>query len=113
MISLPATTGFGEATLVNVISAVELGPTTEAALAVLLVVFGSLTDELAVAVSVITVPLATPVFTFTTIENVPAVLPLMLSAVQTTFPVPPTGGVLQLQPDGAVMETKVVFAGTA
>src|SRR5579872_551845 len=110
--SLPATTGFGEATLVTVISAVELPPTTVEALAVLLVETGSVTEELAVAVSVITVPFARPVLTFTTIEK-PAVPPLMVSAVQTTFPVPPTGGVVQLQPEGAVIELKVVLAGTA
>lgn len=113
VMSLPATTGLGEATFVTVISAVELGPTTVDALAVLLSELGSLTDELAVAVSVMTVPLARPVFTFTTIENVAAVLPVMLSAVQTTFPVAPMSGVTQLQPVGAVTETNVVFAGTA
>src|ERR1041385_2600953 len=32
--------------------------------------------------------------------------------VQETVPVPPTAGVEQVQPDGGVMETNVVFAGT-
>ena len=81
--------------------------------AVLLLEFGSLTDELTVAVSVITVPLAVPAFTFTTIEKVAAVLPTMLRLVHTTLPVPPTPGVVQVQPAGADIERKVVFAGTA
>src|SRR5438128_533206 len=32
--------------------------------------------------------------------------------VQVTAPVPPTAGVLQVQPDGGAMETNVVLAGT-
>jgi hypothetical protein len=111
--SLPATTGFGEAVFVTVISACAVVPTTVVAIAVLFNEFGSNTAELTVAVSVIAVPLATPVFTFTTSANVPAVPPAMLKSVQTTLPVKPTEGVLQTQPDGADIETKVVFAGVA
>jgi len=98
--------------LVTVISAVELAPTTEDALAVLLVELGSGADELAVTVPVSTVPLVRPVFTFTLMENVAAVPPTMASSVQTTFPVPPCAGNVQVQPAGAVTEKKVVFAGT-
>ena len=90
MIVLPATTGFGEATLITVSSATAVVPTTVEAEALLLLVFGSFTDELTVAVSVITVPFATPTFTFTNIENVAAVPPTMLRLVHTTLPVPPT-----------------------
>src|SRR5580700_4574349 len=110
---LPAITGTGEAEFVTVISAWAVVPTTVAALAVLLVELGSLTDELTVAVSTITVPLVVPAVTFTTIEKVAAVLPVMLKVEHTTLPVPPAPGVVQIQPAGAEMETKVVLAGTA
>src|SRR6266446_3362974 len=110
---LPATAGFGEATLVTVSSAAAVVPTTVDAVALLLLETGSLTDELTVAVSVITVPFAVPTFTFTTIEKLAAVLPNMFNVVQTTLPVPPTAGVRQVQPAGADIETKVAFAGTA
>jgi hypothetical protein len=81
--------------------------------AVLLAEFGSLTDELAVAVSVITVPFAAPEFTLVTSENVAAVLPAIFRSVQTTLPVLPTGGVVQVQLAGADMETNVVLGGIA
>jgi hypothetical protein len=81
--------------------------------AVLLLELGSLTDELTVAVSVITEPFAVPEFTFVTRDNVAAVLPAIFKSVQMTLPVPPTDGVVQLHPAGAAMETNVVFAGTA
>ena len=83
------------------------------ALAVLFKLLGSLTEEFAVTVSVITVPLATPAPTFVTSENVAAVLPAIFKSVQTMFPVVPTKGVTQFHPEGAVKETNVVFAGTA
>jgi hypothetical protein len=109
----PAITGFGDATFVTVICACEVVPTIVDALAVLFAELGSLTEELTVAVSVITVPFAVPAFTLTIIENAAAVLPDMLTVVHTTLPVLPTGGALQLQPAGTAMETKVVPAGTA
>jgi hypothetical protein len=111
VISLPATTGFGDAMFVTVISACEVVPTTLDAIAVLFAEFGSLVEELAVAVLVNIVPLATPVFTLTIIEKLAVVLPAIVSVLQTTFPVAPLGGV-QVQPDGAAIEAKVVFAGT-
>src|SRR5271169_1188388 len=110
---LPATTGFGAAEFVNVSSACAVVPTTVAAVAVLLVELGSLVDELAVEVSVITVPFAVPEFTLTTIEKVAAVLAAWLSVVQITFPVFPEPGPMQVQPAGAEMENRVVFAGMA
>jgi hypothetical protein len=88
-------------------------PTIVEAEAVLLAEFGSLTEELAVAVSVITVPFAVPVFTFVTRAKLAAVLPAIFKAVQTTLPAAPTVGVVQLQPTGAATETKVEFVGTA
>jgi len=87
-------------------------PTTVTALAVLFVEFGSLTDELTLAVLVITVPFAVPVFTFVISENVAAVLPAKLKSVQTILPVPPTAGVVHVHPEGAASETNVVLAGT-
>ena len=81
--------------------------------AVLFAEFGSLTEELPMAVSVITVPFAVPAVTFVTREKVAAVLPAIFRSVQTTLPVLPTGGVVQLQLAGAAMETNVVFAGMA
>src|ERR1017187_2580851 len=108
---LPAKTGLGAATLVTVNSAPAVVPTTVEAMAVLLFELGSLTDELAVAVSVITVPLAVPEFTFTIREKVAAVLPAMVNVEQTTLPVAAGAGVVQVQPAGAAIETKVVLAG--
>jgi hypothetical protein len=109
---LPTATPFGEAELVTTKSAPPVVPTTVEAEAVLLLEFGSLTDELTVAVSVISVPFAVPEFTLVTSEKVAAVLPAIFKAVQITLPVPPTGGVVQLQPAGAATDTKVVFVGT-
>ena len=110
---LPAATPFGEAVLVTNKSAPATVPTMVEAEAVLLAEFGSLTDELAVAVSVITVPFAAPEFTLVTSENVAAVLPAIFRSVQTTLPVLPTGGVVQVQLAGADMETNVVLGGIA
>src|SRR5579871_715164 len=108
---LPATTGLGDAELLTTICAPAVVPTSVNALAVLLLVLGSLTEELATAVSVITVPLATPVLTLTAMENVAAVLAAMFRSVQTILPVPPSTGVLHVHPDGAEIEAKTVLAG--
>src|SRR5580692_3002768 len=110
---LPATTGFGEAELVTDNSPCAVVPTTVDAVALLFVELGSLVDELAVAVSEITVPFVTAAFTLTTIEKLAAVLPVMLKVEHTTLPVPPALGAMQVQPAGADTETNVVFAGTA
>jgi hypothetical protein len=106
---LPATTGFGAAAFVTVSSAAAVVPTTVEAEAVLFAEFGSLADELTDAVSVITVPLAVPVFTFVTSEKVAAVPPFSVRSVQTMFPAAPTAGVAQAQPGGDAIETKVVM----
>jgi hypothetical protein len=74
--------------------------------------FGSIADELTDTVPVITVPFAVALLTFTTSVNVPMVNPAMLALVQTTLPVPPTGGLRQLHPAGAAIDTNVVFVGT-
>ena len=110
---LPANTGLGDAAFVTERSAAAVVPTMVTAVALLLAEFGSLVAELAVTVSLIAVPLASPVFTFATIEKLAVVLPFIVRMVQTTLPVPPLPGVLQVQPAEATMETNVVFAGTA
>src|SRR5579864_1203079 len=107
---LPACTGLGEAAFVTVKFG-DVLPTTVVADAELFAEFGSIADELAVTVPVITVPLAVPAFTFTTNVKLAEVSPGMLTLVQTTLPVPPPPGVVQLHPGGAVKDTKVVFGG--
>src|SRR6266850_1399051 len=109
---LPAITGFGDAAFDTDRSAPAVVPTIVFTVAVLFVELGSLADELTEAVSVMTVPLAVPLFTLTTSVNVPAVEPSMFEMLQTTFPVPPTPGVTHVHPAGDAIETKVVFAGT-
>ena len=82
------------------------------AVAVLFDVLGSVADDATVAVSVMTVPLATPVLTFTTMVKLAEVDPDMLMLVHAMLPVPPTPGDWQVHPEGAVIDTSVVFAGT-
>src|SRR5271156_3480002 len=101
----PATTGFGEAVLVTVSSAAALVPTTVDAMAVLLFELGSLTDELTVATSVITVPLGVPELAFRTNVKVATVFAAILSVVQTSLP---PVEVLHVQPAGAEMERNAV-----
>jgi hypothetical protein len=107
---LPACTGFGDATFVTERFGLPV-PTIVVVVAVLFAELESVADDDTDTVSAMTVPLATPVFTFTTIVNVPDVLPAILAFVQTTFPVPPAPGDRQLHPDGATIETSVVLAG--
>ena len=107
----PACTGFGDAALVTDKFGPVL-PTTVETVAVLFAVFGSMTEELTLAVSEITVPLATPLFTLTANVKLALVSPTMSTFVHTIVPVFPTFGIWQLQPDGDVNEASVVFAGT-
>jgi hypothetical protein len=109
----PGATPFGEAALVTTKSAPAAVPTMVEAEAVLLAEFGSLTDELTFAVSVMMVPLVVPAFTLVTSEKVAAVLPAIFRLVQTTLPVLPAAGVVQVQPAGVAIETNVVLLGTA
>ncbi len=103
----PAITGFGDALLVTVSSPPAAVPTMVLSIAVLLAELGSLAVELTEAVSVITVPFAVPAFTFTIRENVAEVPPTRLTIEHTTLLDP----VLQVQPEGAAIETNVVLAG--
>jgi hypothetical protein len=112
VIGFPACTGFGEATFVTDRFG-PVVPTTVVTVAVLFEEFGSMADELTDTVPVITVPFVVPLLTFTTRVNVPTVDPDMLALLQTTLPAPPIGGLRQLHPAGAAIDTNVVFAGTA
>jgi hypothetical protein len=107
---LPAITGFGDAILETVSSPPAAAPTMVFTVAVLFAEFGSLADDATDAVSVITVPFAVPLFTLTIKVNVAAVDPAMLLLPQVTCPVP-LAGVMQVQPAGAAIDTRVVFAG--
>jgi hypothetical protein len=69
--------------------------------AVLFVVTGSVVADATVAVFEMTVPLATPAFTFTTTVNVATADAATLGLVQLTVPVPPTTGVVQVHPAAA------------
>ena len=79
-------------------------------LTLLLVVFGSGVVEVPLAVLVIVLPEAAVSFTVSTTLKLAALA--RLAAVQVTVPVPPTAGVLQVAPEGAML-TKVVPEGTA
>lgn len=107
---LPAETELGEAVLVATRSACVISATTSAAVAVLLAVLGSGTDELTVTVSLIAVPAAVPAFTLTftvKLEEPDA----KLGSVQLMVPVLPTAGVVHDHPAGIVMDWNVVFGG--
>src|SRR5579863_740574 len=112
MMFVPACTGFGNATFVTVSSPCVVVPTTVLTVAVLFAEFGSVTAELTVAFCVITVPPATPLFTFITSVNVPDVEPAIFELVQTTFAGPGVPGVMHDHPAGAIIDVKAVFAGT-
>lgn len=111
MTLLPAATETGVAELVATRSACVARATTSAAVALLLAVFGSVVDELIVAVSLTAVPAAVPGVTFTTTGKV-AVPTAKLGLVQLIAPALPTAGRVQDHPVGiGVSETKVVFGG--
>jgi len=73
---------------------------------------GSTTEELTVAVPVITVPLVVPLASLTTYVNVAELTAGMFTFVQTELMLAPTVPVRQLHPAGGVSETKVVLFGT-
>lgn len=87
--------------------------TVVVAVAVLLAAFGSVVADVTAAEFVIVVLLDTEASTCTTNVKV-AEAPLANEpVVAVTFPVPPTGGVVVVQPAGALSEKNVVLAGTA
>jgi hypothetical protein len=109
VILLFGVTGFGEAALLTERSACAVVPTIVFTVALLFAPFGSATAELTLAVSVMTVPFAVPVFTFTTTVNVD--VPGGRSAIEQVI-VPVGPGLLQTHPDGATIDCNVVLAGT-
>lgn len=102
---LPGATEVGDAEFVATRSDCVAVATTSAAVTLLFAVFGSLTAELTLAVSLIAVPAAVPAVTVTTYVMVAGVLAARLGFVQVSV-----AGV-QVHPAGPVRETKVVFAG--
>src|SRR5262249_49697528 len=109
---LPARTGFGVFVLVMERSAVVERPTVVCTVAELLERSGSVVPELALMTSVMTVPTATPVLTATVTVNVVEAPEAKSGLVQEIAPVPPTLGVVQVQPEppGTVIDWNVVFA---
>lgn len=105
---LPAETGFGLAKLVTLKSACPAPATAMFTVAELLVGLVSRVVVVSVPVSVIIVPDAVPVLTFTVTTNVLTEPGAMLGLVH------PAAKDMQVQPEGMdARETKVVFAGSA
>src|ERR1700693_2077923 len=75
--------------------------------------WGSVIDEEPMSVSVMTVPVAAPAFTFVTRVNEPLEPAARVAMVHVTVPVPPTSGVVQLHEPGLARDTKVVLVGIA
>lgn len=95
----------GDATLVVTKSDCVAVETTSAATAVLFAEFGSATEEVTLAVSLICVPAAVPELTLTTYVIVAGDAATSAEFVQVSV------ATLQLQPVGPVSDTAVVFAG--
>ena len=74
---------------------------------------GSVIVEEPMAVSLMTVPVAVPAFTFVTRVNEAADPAAKLAMLQVTVPVAPIAGVEQLHEPGNARETKVVLVGIA
>src|SRR4029453_18596572 len=79
----------------------------------LLAVFASGVSDVTSTVLMIDEPSAALALTLTTIVNDANSPAALVPLVKTTFPVPPTAGVVADQPAGAVAETNVVPVGTA
>jgi hypothetical protein len=110
----PARTAAGAPTLVTAKSAWPAVETPVVIHVALSAKFVSYVVVLTEAAPVITVPAATPLFTFTWICRLAAGAPFAkLAMVHEMFPVPFTAGVVQLHPAGGVIDWNVVFAGTA
>jgi hypothetical protein len=100
--------------LVSARSAVPDCATVVWTIAELLFRFGSLVPDAALITSLMTVPVATPVFTATVTVNVVEPAFAMSGFVQEMVPVPPTlGTVGQVHPElpGKFKDWKVVFVG--
>ena len=101
----PAATNVGVAELVTTRSDWVAKATMSDAVAVLFALFGSLVDELTLAVSLIAVPAAVPAVTFNTYVIV-AVPGARLVSVQVRVPT------VHVHPAGPVSETTLVLAGS-
>ena len=106
MSGVPSVTGFGVPIFVIATSALLALATITVALAVFVVIPGTMLPAVAVTVSVMLVPDGVVEFTFNT--SVKLAVPLTASVValvQVMVPVPPTGGrVPQAHPAGGVMD---------
>jgi hypothetical protein len=108
---VPAATGLGVPLFVTDRSQLTLTPVVTVVL--LFALFGSEVLAETVDVAVI-VPMATLEATFTTTTMSAEDPELKLEpSVQLTVPVPPTAGVVQVQPAGASTDWKVVLVGVA
>src|SRR5450432_3067882 len=100
----PARTGLGESVMVTAMSAWLAAATVTFAVALLFELLESATAEEPISVSVITVPVAVPAFTFATSVKLAVVPEAKEAMVQVTVPVALTAGVEQLQPEGLVSD---------
>jgi hypothetical protein len=100
---LPAATVVGAAMLVTTKSACAAVATTSAAVALLSVLSGSVTDELTLTVSLIAVPAAVPAVTLTVYVIVAGAPGANVGSVQVS---------VHVQPAGPVSVRAVVFAGS-
>ena len=99
--------------MVTAMSAWLACATVTFAVALLFEGLGSVMDEEPMSVSVMTVPVAVPAFTFVTSVNEAVEPAARVAMLQVTVPVAPTAGVEQLHAAGLVSETKVVLVGIA
>ena len=103
---VPSVTGFGVPTFTMATSALLALATTTVALAVFVVMPGTIFDAVAVTVSVMFVPDGVPAFTCnTSVKLAVAPTPSAPLSVQVIVPVPPTGGsVPHAHPAGGVID---------
>jgi hypothetical protein len=94
-----AMTGLGVAVVVMERSAVLAKPTVVWTVAELFERFGSLVPAVALTTSVITLPIATPVFKATPTVNVVEAAEEKSGLAHEIVPVPPTEGATQVQPE--------------
>src|SRR5580704_18579669 len=103
----PASTGFGFWDMVTAMSAWLACATVTLAVALLFNGLGSVIAEEPMSVSVMTVPVAVPAFTFVTRVNGAVAPAARVAMLQLIEPVAPTAGVVQVHAAGLTRETKV------
>ena len=109
----PAFTTIGFAVFVMARSALVDTPTVVIAVAELFARLGSVVPEDTLSTSTICVPLVVPDTTVTTTVKGETLETATSGLVHEIVPVPPTAGVVQVQPAAEVIDWKVVFAGMA